>query len=104
MYLHGCIQLDFFESTQDLGDPQETLEPAGKSRGPSGTLGNFREHLGNFRNALLGCSRTPEKSNYFFRGSSCDTTGTSAVGCSRHVCCVTQNTCLRCDTADMSAV
>ena len=34
----------------------------------------------------------------------CDTADMSAVCHSIHVCCVTQQTCVLCDTADMSAV
>ena len=34
----------------------------------------------------------------------CDTADMSAVSHGRHVCCVKQQTCLLCHTADMSAV
>ena len=34
----------------------------------------------------------------------CPTAYMPAVSYSRHVCCVTQRTCLLCDTADMSGV
>ena len=56
----------------------------------------------------LAVRGSPEKSNYFFTGSQlCDTADRSAhmsaVAHSTHVCCVTQQKCLMCHTADMSA-